>query len=82
MDYYAITINIKLGVLMWKEIYDALLNFFFKVKYIIQNSIFSLRKKREGKGRGVEGRGGKKKRERKRLWAHMHKHTFLYTERV
>lgn len=36
--YYAITIHIKLDVLRWKEIYDVLLNFFFKVKYILQNT--------------------------------------------
>lgn len=67
MDYYAITINITLGVLTWKDIHDALFKFFFflKMKTITQNRtpFLVLGKKRKL----TEGR--EKKREWRELWA-------------
>lgn len=51
MDYYLIII--KLGVMTWKDVYDAVLNTFFKKEYHTEyNSIFSFfffKKERNGK---------------------------------
>lgn len=50
MDYYVIII--KLGVMTWKDAYDAVLNTFFKKEYHTKyNSIFSFFFKKERNGK-------------------------------
>lgn len=77
MDYYANITKIKLCVLIWKDVYNALFDFFFKVKNIEQDSIFSLRK-----GKKWTIMKEREKKEKGENWANRYKHTFEYVGSV
>ena len=77
MDYYLIII--KLGVMTWKDVYDAVLNTFFKKEYHTEyNSIFSFFFFQKGKKWKIMTENEGRKNER-RFWACRYKNThFIY----
>lgn len=76
MDYYAIIINIQLGVLTWEDTHDALFYLFFLFKdedyHTQQDYIFSFKKEMD-----IKGREGRKKESGENFGLPKYKHMFV-----